>query len=358
MNKNRKVAAIVLGTLVGLYALYFLIYVIYNIKYASGFVSALTNIFPAFMIFGILSFILLASGFGGWGKILRKLGRGSQAKEYEEAVKENEKAYEKVKTKYEKRKNELSPEEKKRERRLNRAAARNTKLIEYEVEREIRERPSKNAILIGVVILLICSAVGSLTLWLHGKESRNVQNGNYIETVAVVKPVRIKDTDEYTLRYVYEDENGNQYIYSDTGMFSGVNFSEGKTVKMYYNKYNPEIATSGKGNVGLLVVSVIFFGVGALVFFLNVFKNSQGLIPILVGGIFTFFGIGINVMISRAGGLNFLETIMSGPFAFGSVLFASLGAMFAIYGIFNIIRRIFYFSLYLIKKSKEKRGEL
>lgn len=355
MDRSRKIAAIVFSVLVGIFAVYLVAYIVYNIKYAESVISALIAIGPTVVIFGIFSLILLLSAFGGWGKLLRKLGRHSQAEQYEESVKESEKAYKQVKTKYEKsKKTKKSLDEIKSDMKLNR----NVNLSLYEDDLKSRERVSKKSLITGIVILLICTAVAALTLWIYGKESRNVHNGHYIETTAVVMPVHIKDTtDEYALCYVYEDEAGNQYIYNDEGIFSGVNFHEGKTVKMYYNIHNPEIAVSGEGNIGLLVVSVLFLAGGVLVFLLNVFKRqSNAIVPVLVGGIFMFFGIGICIMISRAGGFNAIETMMSGPFAFASILFAALGLLFICFGLFNVFRNIYYFSLHLRKKLAKKDG--
>ncbi len=356
MKKN-KAAAIVLGTLVGLFTLYFLAFVIYNFKYSENILTAIATIAPTFMIYGIFSVILLMSGFGGWGKFMRKIGRHRDAENYEKSVKESTDAYEKVKTKYDKKpKRVKTPEEKRREREFER----DVKLIEYEAKLETRGGFSKQNFIIGLVILLICSAVASLTLWLYGKENRTVNNGNFVETTATVMPVRVSGTDdEYTLAYVYYDEEGNPYVYNDTGIFSGVNFREGKTTIVYYNKYNPEITSSGSGDIGLLIVSVIFLGGGAVAFLVNVLKNSNVFIPIVFGGIFAFFGIGMCMLLMRAGGFTLWEAMMSGPLAFGSVLFGTLGALFIVFGFFNMFREIYYFSLHLIKKRKgnDRNGE-
>ncbi len=354
MKKN-KTAAIAMSIIVGLFTLYFLAFVIYNIKYSENFLYAIGTIIPSFFIYGVLSLILLLSGFGGWGKFLRKLGRHGTADNYEKSVEENQKAYDNVKTKYDKKpKYKKSPEEKRREREIKR----NANLIEYEVKLETREGVTKQNVIIGIVILAICAAVGSFTLWLYGKESRNVNNGNFIKTTATVVPVRVENSDdgpdEYRLAYVYYDEEGNGYIYNNSGVFSGVNFREGKTTTVYYNKYNPEITTSGKGDIGLLVVSVIFIGGGALAFFLNVLKNSNIFVPLIFGGIFTFFGVGVCLLIKQAGGFTIWEAMMSGPFAFGSVLLGSLGVLIVVFGLYNMFRNIYYFCLHLSKKHKER----
>lgn len=356
---KHKKGAIVISVLVGIFALYFIAFVIYNIKHATSIVVAIGNIFPTFMIFGVLSLILLLSAFGGWGKFLRKLGRGGEADNYEKAVKKNEKAYERVKTKYQKP--FLTPEEKRaaklkkqKENRLMREATRECNLAEFEEKWENRPKFSVKNFLTGLLIFAICGGVSGVLFAINAQQNRKFDNPNVVQATATVEPVRVQGTEnEYRLAYVYEDLEGNEHVYKSSSSISGVSFREGKTMTVYYNIHNPEIAFTKSDSTMLTVVAIFFLLGGLIVFIANNLSSSNVILPIVVGAVFMLFGGGVLTGIGQASGLNLFETMMCGPFGFGCSLFFALGSMFVIFGIFGIFREIYYFALSRIRKTKK-----
>ena len=198
--------------------------------------------------------------------------------------------------------------------------------------------------------MAICGGVAGGVFALNATQNKKFENPNTVAATATVIPVHVRGTeDKYVLRYVYEDEDGNKYVFDPE--FGTLNtLRENKTMTVYYNRYNPEHAFAKPKVTFLSVLATFFAAAGVLMFFANIFSTSSIVMPIIAGSVFLTFGGGFLAAIAGAAGLTFLEVIMSGPIQYGCTLFASLGAIFVCAGIYSLFREIYYFFKYLKKK--------
>lgn len=320
----KKFGKIVIFAFVGLCIVYGIAVIVYTIKNSESVLVGIISCFPIVLIGGVMSMILLFSALGTWGTVMRKLGRGAQAKQYEGAVKQSEREYESVK----------------RDPKTNYGAS---SQWQYRASggyfTKKRVLASFIILCVGVVLFLIFYAV-------YGNQCKIASNPNFIETTATVQPVRVKDTDEYAMCYVYwvydaETDTNRGYVF-DGGQASGVNFREGKTITICYNVHNPEIARTKPNPNLVLAVAIFVISVCGVLAFLNLVTASDSVVAIGAGAGFFLFAFGINILISQSAGLTLAETLFCGPLIYGANLFGMLGILFMASGVFGILRRIYY----------------
>lgn len=351
MNKGK----IILYTFAGICIAYGIAVIIFCLLNDSSIISGIISIIPVLLFGGVFSAILIISAKGAWGSVLNKFGRKHEAKAYDAAVKniddENEKFKNIVKTHKYKKARSVKADKKSNKISISEE--------EYDSYLADRRKYTIKRIFASFLILIIGVALFLIFYSVNNSHIKKASNPNWIETTAKVEYVDVIDSDKQVLRFVYwvydeETDTNNSYVFNDSTNLTGVEYIEGRTITIYYSKYNPEI-TWQKSNSGMMIsLAVICLSFAIIVAVLNLITSVEVARDIGVGAIFLTFAYGLIFAIAVTRGFNFIEMLLSGVAPYALIMFAFLGIYCIAYGIFVGIKRFYIWKIWRVNKKYEK----
>lgn len=204
--------------------------------------------------------------------------------------------------------------------------------------------------LLGLLILLVCVGASSPLFIFASKEINKTHSSNYVKTEAIVTYIDYGDS--MGLKYLYFDEDGNEVISNNGASFGGINFKQGKTVTIYYNKHNPEIIVD-LGTTTLELCGALFFVLGGIIAFLGIIGLPK-FIPIIFCLTFMLFSGGLIAGTMLSSGLNLWEVYTGGGLGFACSLFFLIGFALLIPSVIDFVKIV----INSVKTKKEKKQNL
>lgn len=137
--------------------------------------------------------------------------------------------------------------------------------------------------------------------------------------------------------YEYYDLSEVRHIAEDSASWGGVSFKGGK-VLIFYELANPENVIF-PSNVIMLFVCGWFFLMTSFIFLSCLSKKRYAdIVPIFGGLMFVGLSIGVQAGIALAGGMNLLQTLLSGATAYIMNVFLALGTYTLLFGLYKTFR--------------------
>ncbi len=305
-DKKKLKTAIVLYVIVAIFIIYGIAEIIYSVTH-NGFGGVYDIIFTI-VIGGIFSFIFLASARGAWGKFLRSKGFVKEAEEYEAAVEE------------------------------------------LQTDNNTKPKFSKKGLAIGLCIFIICGAVGSFAIWFGNTQLKKITGDEYIKTTATIANIEADLDDDgdttYSLCYEFTDENGIVHYATDNSSWGQINFTVGNEVTIYYSRTNPDSITTLATPVLLFCVGSFFIVVSFLILLVQLgvgrTKKTNSITSLIVGLVFSGFGIAMYLSMYFAGGGSFISILLNGAVTYALGCFIIVGLLFIVYSVYSIIRNAFF----------------
>lgn len=321
---------------------------------AESVLVGLISCVPIVMVGGVFSTILFLSAGGKWGNFMRRFGRRAEAEAYDASVEQmeamNDTTKEVIKRIRNKQKNAIKHKDRHSGTMLK--EERHNLALEYEELRLSRKKLQKKDFLTSFIILIIGVIIFNVFSSINNSQMQKLSNPNYIKTTATVEYVRVEDTGESVLRYVYrvyDKESGENEPYIYHTNVSGIGVKAGQSITIYYSKHNPEIAWHRTNPDMLLSIAILGLTFAVIIAVLKLTAPKNATVAIGVGSIFTLVPYGLLFFLADSTGMSFGQCLIGGAATYALVLFLLLGIIFIISGVSEIIKRAY--CLYLWKKE-------
>lgn len=312
--KNKNFTKILTVVFISVYGLYGLIASVF--QFQKG-VRGILDGFLTLVAGTVLCLILYLSVFGKWGKLLRFVGRHSQADEMDEVYDKKTKNKNKKKSAY------ALKEEKEAEMRMRELRKKQYKEKKFKFHKS------------SIAPMLVCLAGSAIFFAVCGFELSKMYGGIYVKAQAEIVNYLADDGQKTLVFQIIVD--GKKYLTAGADSWAGVSFIAGNTVDVYHPALHPEVIWQPSTAIMLCAGGLLFFGIGIVIFF--AINDLTPYIGIPTGVIFVGIPVIFQIAVSVAGGFNFFQLLVSGAFVYASFGLTFLGVFFIAIGCINVVRR-------------------